>query len=505
MYLVMGAALTCLGVLVWPADISHAQESSCPPERHRGKALETKLFQNQLLEIALTRQDQGHPEDDPNPRPGWIPNLHEYLEVSQSSYRQSLQARDFPDTLYFLFLAQPYRSKEPEAISINRREVWCLIRAGDTVLLRRGKKNHFTSVFLIERNVGKIYLLDPWPHRFLLRSAKIVDMASKKMLEVEGKEFLPAVVGFITLDTPDLLEHYFAVTPSARSSSAPYLSFGHSLLDYGDDRFVQSASSLFRSTHSVAKQAGDRAATVLAANRLHFALLLVYFNSIARDDTAATSRIKSELEALWRLYGKEAILTQNRAIDDYRLGLRAGDARDLNASIYFLDRAIESKAEYEDAYVYRALAKSKRGDQKGVIVDSTEAIKLINGELLQLAKRKRKRHPQDRYGIAFDKSKERRLRESWALAFQLRGTALNAVGRHQEARKDGIELIQLRPESSNGHVIAGFAELLMGDVQAAKGRFETALTLEARPELIYVIKDTLAKIAKDPRIRGNAN
>ena len=496
------AAVFCL--LFSLSNVSYAQESSCPPERVRSKKLESKLLQNLILGVTFTPQNRPHPEDDPNPRPGWKPDLYDYKESLQSTYIRSLQSRHFPETLYFMFIAEPYKSDKPGVINVDRHSAWCLIRAGDSVYLRRGRITHITSVFMKNIQNGEIFFLDPWPRRFLIRPSKIdkTIIPGKEILVIKKKYFIRSLVGFVTLDTPDLLDYYFKIKPNEKNNPIPYLSFGEEVIYFGDDRFVDTATSYFRRAQNVAKRANNQAMIERTANRLYLSLLLGYYKSLKSGRSRTAVLIEGELENLWKEYGNEEILKGNRAIDFYRLGLRAGEVNKLESAIYFFGRAIHLKEDYQGAYLYRAVAKSKLRDSNGVITDATAAIRFNDDGFSKLKKRVQGRHAYDKFGQGADNAMETKLREFRALALQLRGTALNSMRRHQEALKDGVGLIALRPKSVNGYVIAGFAELLIGEVRAAKDRFEKARTLESNPQLKYVIEDTLKKINSDPRISG---
>jgi hypothetical protein len=132
-----------------------------------------------------------------------------------------------------------------------------------------------------------------------------------------------------------------------------------------------------------------------------------------------------ELKELWDRYGKESIIGSNRAIDNFRLGKRAGDASDLDSAILFFTRAIERKLDYQEAYLYRGVAKVKKGDATGVVADATEALKLNAQARVTLAQQKTTRHKRDLIGQARDTGTEHYLDTWQALALQIREKAIS--------------------------------------------------------------------------------
>ena len=441
-----------------------------------------------------------HPEDADNPRPGWIPNLAEYFEATQSAYRRSLMAQQFPRALNFMLLVRPFRSEAPEAIPVDPRTAWCMVRAGDTVLLRKGGKSHFTSVFLVDRNADRIQFLDPWPDRFLL-AGDIVETAGKDMVEVDRRVFTRSLVGLLTMDEPALQQHLFTVAPDAAADPAVRLALAHTFLDYGDDRFLGEAAEAFRDVYRQADEREDTALARLAASRLHLVLLLRHFDARAEGDASAASADTEEIESLRARYGKEHILDANRAVDHYRLGLRAGSAGALSSSVYFFDRAIAARPGYADAFLYRALARQRAQHWDHVVDDTSRALALLADDIAAVEQRIAERHPGDRLSRGFDEGELEHLEDGRALALQLRGTTLNLLRRSAEAEADGLALAELRPDSPSGHGIAGFAALLMDRPAVARDRLRRAAALETEPNSLAVINDTLRQLEQDPRLQ----
>jgi tetratricopeptide (TPR) repeat protein len=239
---------------------------------------------------------------------------------------------------------------------------------------------------------------------------------------------------------------------------------------------------------------GHREQEHYSANRLHLALLIEYYRHTLQKDRARAETILAELKELWHRYGKEEILSQNRELDYYRLGLLAGNAWDLDSAILFFTRAVEKDPVYQQAYVYRALAKGKKQDAVGAIQDATRALELNAEARESLAKQKKR----DYIGQWKDASMERNLGDLQALALQVRGSKFLMLGKVEEALKDGQALIELQAENSKGYTIVGFAMLASGEVDAARKKLNAALELETEPQLRKVLEDTLTNINKAP-------
>jgi tetratricopeptide (TPR) repeat protein len=415
------------------------------------------------------------------------------------------------DALYFALHADTSPSREREVFSASKSTLWCVVQRGDTVLLSDGPTSHFTRVWSVNRETGYVYLLDLWPERFPflkqegVNSYKAVierdtDVTARfqgplKLVRVPRQEFEKTLVGVITLGTPDFVDYYLrAAPPGAAQRAETQLTLGLALLHEASDRFVdqsipplERATELFRSARRVKEEA-------YSASRLHLARMIQYYQRQLARDVAGLAATVAGLDPLWARYGKEQLLSTHDPLDLCRLGRVAVAADDLNSGAMFLTRAIEAKADYEEAFLYRAAASYRKADSPAdVIIDATRALKLNDQARATLVKQKLSRHARDVIGQDRDRDTGDALDERKVLALRMRGPSLRQMRSASDALKDGQALVELRPAEAFGYQLVGFAEMDLGDTVEGRRNLERAAQLETDPILLKLLKDTLAK------------
>ena len=465
------------------------------------------MIEAQQILALLTSGTSVNPGDSPGARPVPQQSLRQWAEDSGSAL---LDPNRYPaiewDALYFTFYAEPATTSEPEAIVVSKRDVWCLLRRGNTVLLSDGVTHHTTRIYAIDRENDAIVIVDPWPDRFfMLRgrnvrgyTAELLPMTSpggrKTLIRVSRNDFLKTVVGFVAMDTTGLIGYYSSVDAVAARKPKTLLSFGLTLLHWGDNRFVDRSLPLIRSTLHLARQGKDVDTERVAANRLHLANLLSHFTAVERNDRARADAALADVKRLERRYGRHKLISSNRAPDNYRIALAARSAGDFDSAIAFFSWAIDKDANYEVAYLDRAVVWAHMGESTHVIADTTKAITLNAHEVDSLTRERASRHPPDPLSQSQDAERERRLLQWRIQALGLRASHYYLTGLFREALVDAQVLVSLQPNSATGHAMIGLVEFQSGRLAAAKEALQRAVELEKDPRLLEMATEILREV-----------
>jgi len=320
-------------------------------------------------------QNPPYAGDSEKPRPLPKTTFLDFKEKIQGIFRISLSS----DVLIYAFHSDKYKFNEQESIPIPKKDFIFLAREADFVLLSDRVTQHYTKIYKVDRKLSKIFLLDPWPNKIFLRegyneagiSAEIVD----NIVSITMDEFLRIIVGIITFDTPELIEHYFHINSSAKKNAHRVLSLGCSLLNYGNDKFVDRSLPYLRLALNLSEQTDNTDLKLKIAQRLIVALNIIYYINLLNNNDA--ENIKNEIQDIYNKYSKIDIDKYSIAEDYYRLGNASGRAGQYIDAINFYSEVISIDNNHEDAYLYRALAKSNIQDTNGAINDATKAVGLL--------------------------------------------------------------------------------------------------------------------------------
>lgn len=485
--------------LALSAPAAAAQPDACERVRKRDKELASYSFQQLMVGLALTVQGLPHPMEGANPRPGWTPDLFEYYRELNLGLQRSLLHSEVPDVLLYHFYAKPYRATHRGGIRLDRDRIWCLIREGDTALLRRGSLSHFTGVFLVDRTRGLIYFLDQWPDRFLLKVDDEMEVGGRKIIGVRREIFLRAVIGFVTLDTPRLVYAYLKEFPPDRNEPELYLEAADALLEFGDplsdasDRHSRYASVLLQRGHQMAREANLEELSRTYRARFDYAVLLHYYALVLAGQDA------SEAKPIIPLFDNsdDSFLEGNDVEDYYRLGLRAGRANDIRRAIRFFNGALALAPDHIGAHVNRANAYNHENNYPKVVEDATSALLQIDRQRRALDARMKTRDPRDRWRQKFDQRDAAELRSYRLDGLRLRARASLALHQWAQARTDALAVIEMKPKDPEWYVVAANAEDRLGMRDAAIKKLETALTLSPDAYLESAIRQVLATLRRN--------
>ena len=158
-----------------------------------------------------------HASTEDNPRPLPVISLYDFKRRSLATYINS--PGPIPETVPYAFYADKYHSLPEKAVVLPAEHIWWLAAPQDGLLLSDRITHHYTGVAQVDREGERIYFRDGWPEDFFLFEGRNTIGAAARLengLSISKAEFLKAVVGLVTIDTPTLIEDYFAAFPERR-------------------------------------------------------------------------------------------------------------------------------------------------------------------------------------------------------------------------------------------------------------------------------------------------
>jgi tetratricopeptide (TPR) repeat protein len=408
----------------------------------------------QELERILSHQGEvGYAGDIPGAPPPPEMSLHDLavdlIPALRQSQRESPDPID-PDATYFTFQLDRAPSGDPEVISAPKQDLWCLLRSGDIVLVRAGADAHITRIFDVDRQTQTALIADFWPDRFFMVkgtnlfgfSGELVRMEDpflpagddqRILVRVSRDDLARAIVGLITIDTPDLIQGYFSIDPAAETRAEVLLAFGASLLASDkvgmidkaivDKGMVQRSISVLERAVELLHAAGETKRETYAVNRLYLAVVVSGYTCVWQKNLSCAKKMQDEIDDLQNRYGgANAILRDNQAVDYVYLGQSAGHANDVVASIGFFTRALQKDPACEEAYYDRGLTWNAIGRKKEAQQDLTAALKLNESKGESIARQMQGRPAWDLYGQAWDNAAEKQRASFEALERQALAT-----------------------------------------------------------------------------------
>ncbi len=417
-----------------------------------------------------------HAGDDPDPRP--LPQT----PLSEVKRRCAANAASgngpVPEALHFAFYADRYRVPAEDAIIVPAEHLWWLASEQDTVLLSDRATHHYTTVGKVDRERGRIAFYDNWPEDFFLRPGCNTLGIEAHDLSVSKAEFQRVVVGLVTWDTPQLVQHYFATFPEQHENPDVLLRFGLALLDVEADRLAPMAATLLVQAMSAAERKQAPAMAAAAARSAYVAAACGGAAAFAAGDAKTFEAVQAALKAVLSGHGIDAIEAALSPRELTRLGNAAGQARQFKGALRVLDRAIDKDATVEDAYWLRAGVRIQTGDLEGAEADALRAIQLNDGALARLAAERAMIDPRGRWELSW-KDRQiggRRGRRESELATLLQ--ARTRLGNIEGARETARAMIALRPDAALGYLKLAAVERAANRWGAAAAALREAIVRE---------------------------
>ena len=147
----------------------------------------------------------------------------------------------------------------------------------------------------VDTAADRIGLLDPWPDRIFLKAGlnsadveAVVEPlalgASTLVVSITRAELMRVIVGLITKDTPELIDHYLRARPVGRESFDLQLAFGYALMNEEQYALAPHAVTRFQAALSLAPNAETQLTT---AQRKASRPTALYFQRWDGDPLAA--------------------------------------------------------------------------------------------------------------------------------------------------------------------------------------------------------------------------
>lgn len=495
----------------------------------RDPRVEASAHNNKLWTLVMFQNVFGFAGDDPNPRP--LPKrtlytikkkMSDYLQAGVEQRVQADPDTKIPwawDTIHLAFCSDRVKMPLDEAIPVPREDLWWLAAPDDLVLLSDRVTHHYTTVDHVVREADRIFFIDEWPDRIFLKQglneagvaaevhpymAGVLEavapaLRGKKHVSITRDEFSRVIVGLITLDTRELLDHYLAHRPHTKGSFAVRFSFGATLMDAELDRLVKFAVSHFKAAWRIATANPDAGDTKLAAARYYQSLVISNFVQQYSGDVLAAKPFADELRSLLGNQTEESLLESLKVEEIARIGNAAGHAQDFESAVRYLDRAVARGPTHEGARHLRAMAKSRIADWPGTIEDIKAALAANAERTLARQSEHDARDSRDRYGLSDDEARLEGLRSRRMEELSLLVTALVQLQRWPEARAAAEETISLDPDQPNGYRMLGALAAQADQVVEAQRYFTAARAREKSERGRVQLDQALAALAATPR------
>ncbi len=528
--LVLTLLVACAGMIssLSPAD-GHSME--CPPSQERPQgfyAYNTWLSLSDVANINLL----GYAGEGPDTRPLMKKTLGDIRRDLESTLVRERWRELFgiPTFTYFAFMDSRFRTDDDEVVSVPQASLWCFAHEGDWILLSDGITHHYSYVYQVDRVRQRILFSDRWPDQIFLREGLNVagvraqfsvpdlkpaydklmkfkfpgldadtsatynqnfatwtimfdllkerESKSTQLVEITRSEFDRVAMGIITLNSFQLVDEYLAMTPDVASRAKGLVSFSV-LATRSGDTFRDYASELAKGAFKAAADSGDEQLRTKAAATQLLLTMHQYYAAIERHDSDAINVHKASIDTLIKDIPLETAFKSWGAWDFYRIGNAAGRANQPKEAIWLFDRAITIDHSLEQAYLYRAVAKARLYDPKGVLEDTAAALTLNATKTKEVVERKLKRHPKDRQGAAVDEVELKDLRSRRLLTLEQKIGSLMVLGNCSDGESASEEL--MAAERAAGFAASAHCDVRAGRISSAKQKLEKAVSLENNP------------------------
>lgn len=454
-----------------------------PPERPpRDPRLLPYLQNRAMIGAIFSLVGMHHAGDEPNPRP--LPQTTLYDFKRRCAAAAPTGSGPAPEALHFAFYADRFRVAPEKAITVPAEHLWWLAAAQDTVLLSDRVTHHYTEIAAVDREGGRISFHEPWPDAFFLlpgRNTLGIEARLDPGLSISREEFLRAIAGLVTWDTPRLIEAYLDAFPDRRGNSDTLLRCGFALLDAEADLLAPFAAGLCHAAARHASAAGHEWAPLAARQTYIAAACGVYF-AIALGDAATREAMQTILRDIVAALGKASLEDALTPPELARLAVAAGNGRQLDTAIAFCNKAAARDPDFEDAYWLRASARAQLGSPAAVIADARRAIELNDAALARLAAERAAIDPRGKWELQWKDAEiaGRRGRRESELAVLLQGWLM--AGEADRARETAHAMIALDPSRPVGHLKLALVERLAGRPAAAATALRAAIAREPDAE-----------------------
>ncbi|PTL85031.1 tetratricopeptide repeat protein [Vitiosangium sp. GDMCC 1.1324] len=490
-----------------------------PPRRDGRPQRDPRLEQLAGSILAFEALSQGlmdYAGDAQDPRPLRPRSLYDLKKWSADYFPYARYRGAFPDTtIYLAFCSDRAKLPLDQAVPVPREDLWWLAASSDTLLVSDRLTHHYTAVWYVDEDEGRIHLLDPWPDRIFLKKGlnaagveariePVTSDAKHRRISITREEFLRVAVGLITRDTPELIEDYLAARSGGCKRFDVRLAFGLALMDAEQYALARFATVHLEAALRLAEAAGQAERAQDAAARLHVALVsAIHYQRWSKDDLAPKP-FEDALRHLTARYGEDRLLAAAWLRELCSIGHAAGISRDHDAALHFLEVAVSRFPDEEEPYRLRAKVRMLIGDPDGALDDATRALALNAASIRALEARRDSWHPDDRFSRDDDQARIGGLQERRFDELDMRAAALIALRRLVDARAAAEELVAHAPTSSDGYAKLAGIEQLLGNDAAAANHLREAREREQSPRQRARLDALLASLQAPPAVAPKA-
>lgn len=390
--------------------------------------------------------ERPYPGDEKDARPSNPITLHDIKKQWEAMLKQN---ESVPDSLVYLFYSDRYGVDSRKWVSAPDDNLVWLVAENDVVLLSDDLTHHVTCIAYTDHSACRIHFHDPWSDRFFLREGRN-QIGAKARDEVDGTvsisigEFMKAIVGLVTIDTPGLLDAYFAVFPHRLERAAVHLEFGFTLMSSKRPRFLERARDEFRQAQDAYRTDCDDEGEQFAASQHFGTLRLLAYDATRRRDDHGARQLLAAAEKLCADFGLDTLLAPMNEYDLGRIGHAAGSVQNWEESLAFLQRALGLNPDEQEHAILVSHALLGLERPEPVVDILTRALAVNEKTAGEIARRSNARDPRDGFGRGLDDAELASLQGYRMQQLGLRGKALMALGRLGEMQRDWEELARLQ-------------------------------------------------------------
>lgn len=346
-----------------------------------------------LTATMLTFGAQGHPSDDPNPRPMTNIDLAESAALEDQSV--AVMRRTIPDSAVFPIWSSRRRVALDKGLAVPPDHLWWFATPGDTVLLSDRVTHHYTRVGVVDRAASTISLMDPWPDQFFLQEGRNTLGICARGTVITRADYARAVVGINTWDRLSLFDAYLEAFPEQAMSAEVQCRIGYAIMTIGREILTPRAAVHFALARQLAERAGNSALELEAAARVFCAGSCGYASMQVEGNAAAGQQMHALVSAVFTRHGPNALMAQLRAHELCRMACSAGRVNEFAGAEAAATRAIALDPDFEDGYWLRAMARVNTGRPREALDDIETVVALNDRALAKLDARDRATHHRD--------------------------------------------------------------------------------------------------------------
>lgn len=388
--------------------------------------------------------------------------------------------------------------KPEEVITVSLEDLWWFASSSDTVLLSDDITHHYTKIASVDRKNEKIYFTDLWPDFFFLKEGlnvaniraqiKFTDEEQEiALFSISKEEFFRVIVGILTIDTPELIEHYFRYRPEQKDNPDFNLRYGLTVLDINHNELASLAASHIKKALDLASHSNQQIDVSLATSKLFLALKLASFYALKNHDQLLLKPFQDELNRLTENFSRQSLLTRLKADELGRLGHLAGHIDNMEAAAEFFNWAIAQDPHHEYVHLLRAEARFNQQNFSEAIADLDTALELNKENMRQAEQAVNDTDLKGMFEKREDKGRLARAKQLREQEIFLQTITYMALEQHEAVHQNLQLLREINPQNP---IIESISQLIEQK--------------EANPEIADIIQKQLLeklKLSRDQNFR----